>query len=64
MNDYHKMCRDIVGPELQRQGESEGYKWLMQKATHVSISDILNSASRHSICFTSVLLIVSLLVVF
>ena len=32
LNDYHKLCREKVGPELQDQGYTEGYDWMMEKS--------------------------------
>lgn len=31
LNDYHSKCRDIVGPELQRQGKTAAYQYLMRE---------------------------------
>ena len=45
LNDYHKMCREIVGPELQRQGETAGYDWMMKKAKEVPIPGTRTSSA-------------------
>lgn len=31
LNEYHTLCREVVGPELKRQGKKEGYEWLMRE---------------------------------
>ncbi|XP_063818716.1 xaa-Pro aminopeptidase 1 [Pseudophryne corroboree] len=28
VNDYHKKCRDVIGPELKKQGRDEALQWL------------------------------------
>ncbi|XP_062591961.1 xaa-Pro aminopeptidase 1-like [Saccostrea cucullata] len=35
LNDYHTMCRDIVGPELKRQGKKEAYDWMMRETQSI-----------------------------
>lgn len=31
LNDYHRLCRETVGAELQRQGRKEGLDWLIRE---------------------------------
>ncbi|KAG5896836.1 hypothetical protein JTB14_032076 [Gonioctena quinquepunctata] len=31
LDEYHKKCRDIVGPILQKQGQSEALEWLIKE---------------------------------
>lgn len=33
LNNYHEICRDVVGEELQLQGKTEAYAWLMKETT-------------------------------
>lgn len=39
LNDYNKKVRDIVGPELKRQGKTEGYSWMMKKTEPIKRKD-------------------------
>jgi len=31
INDYHKKCRDIVGPELEKSGQHDALSWLQRE---------------------------------
>ncbi|KAI5707049.1 hypothetical protein M8J75_013908 [Diaphorina citri] len=36
LNDFHKECRDTVGPLLKRQGQNEAYEWLIRQTEPIS----------------------------
>jgi len=31
VNDYHKKCRDIIGPELEKSGRLDALSWLQRE---------------------------------
>lgn len=31
VSDYHRMCREVVGAELERQGREEALEWLIRE---------------------------------
>lgn len=35
LNEYHTQCREVVGPELKRQGKKEAYEWLMRETQSI-----------------------------
>lgn len=63
LNDYNKLCRDKVGPELLAQGQEEAYDWLRIKTELITLhSKVINSASKVcSACLVIILNSVALL---
>ena len=52
------MVRDIVGPALQGQGQTEGYNWMMGKTKHVSSPTTLSGAGQnHAVSIVIVLFV-------
>ena len=31
INDYHKKCRDVIGPELEKSGRQDALSWLLRE---------------------------------
>lgn len=37
INDYHKKCRDVVGPILKKQSKEEGLQWLLRETEPITV---------------------------
>lgn len=37
INDYHQQCRDIVGKELEKQGQIRALEWLLRETSPITV---------------------------
>ncbi|GAB1602992.1 xaa-Pro aminopeptidase 1-like [Argonauta hians] len=44
LNNYNKLCEDIIGPELMRQGKAKALQWLQKRTVLVSSAATMTSA--------------------
>lgn len=63
LNDYNKLVRDQVGPELKRQGKTEGYEWMIRKSEPI-LETTTSGADRLMIAQLGGLLLLVLFLLF
>uniref|UniRef100_A0A0L8IG97 Peptidase M24 C-terminal domain-containing protein n=2 Tax=Octopus bimaculoides TaxID=37653 RepID=A0A0L8IG97_OCTBM len=44
LNNYNKLCEDVIGPELMRQGKNDALNWLQKRTQLISSAATITSS--------------------